>query len=47
MHFKQLKKGVNETMKFIHKGECEIVILASDCDPIEIVMGMPGNIDIL
>jgi U4/U6 small nuclear ribonucleoprotein SNU13 len=43
MNFKQLKKGVNESMKFLHRGAAELVILAVDCDPIEIVMGLPGK----
>jgi len=29
-------------MKCLHKGVCEIVILAVDCEPIEIIMAMPG-----
>jgi len=32
---------VNECIKFLNKGTSEIVILAADCDPIEIVMGLP------
>lgn len=29
-------------MKFLSKGEAELVILAADCDPIEIVMSLPS-----
>jgi U4/U6 small nuclear ribonucleoprotein SNU13 len=29
-------------MKFLNRGECELVILAADCEPIELVMGLPG-----
>ena len=29
-------------MKFLSKGESEIVILAADCDPLEIIMNLPG-----
>jgi len=35
--------GANEVIKFLNKGECELVILASDCEPIEIIMNLPGN----
>ena len=35
---------MNETMKIIHKGTSEIVVLAADCDPIEIVMGIPSKL---
>ncbi|EGR27541.1 ribosomal protein, putative [Ichthyophthirius multifiliis] len=43
MHYKQLKKGVNEVLKCLNKGVSELVILAADCDPLEIVMNLPGE----
>jgi len=27
----------------LEKGICELVIMAADCDPIEIVMNIPGK----
>ena len=38
---KQVKKGVNEVLKEITKSNVEVVILAADCDPLEIVMTLP------
>lgn len=35
---KQLKKGVNEILKEISKGTIEVVVLAADCHPIEVIM---------
>jgi ribosomal protein L7Ae-like RNA K-turn-binding protein len=29
-------------MKAMHKGGIEAVILAADCDPLEIIMTLPG-----
>lgn len=29
-------------MKVISRGQCEIVVIAADCEPIEIVMGLPS-----
>jgi U4/U6 small nuclear ribonucleoprotein SNU13 len=47
-----LKKGANEVVKAyywminefnsLEKGVAELVILAADCDPIEIVMHLPS-----
>ncbi|CAD8131799.1 unnamed protein product (macronuclear) [Paramecium tetraurelia] len=41
LNYKQLKKGANEVLKNLDKGICELVILAADCDPIEIVANIP------
>lgn len=40
--YKQVKKGINETIKFLDKGKVEVVIMASDADPIEMLAQMPG-----
>mmetsp|Transcript_161 Transcript_161/g.442 ORF Transcript_161/g.442 Transcript_161/m.442 type:complete len:127 (-) Transcript_161:441-821(-) len=37
----QLKKGANETVKIINKGFAELIIIAADSDPIEIVLHLP------
>ena len=34
IRFKQLKKGINETIKIINKGQALCVLLAEDCDPL-------------
>ncbi|EZG46155.1 putative ribosomal protein L7A [Gregarina niphandrodes] len=37
----QLKKGANEATKALNKGKAEIVVLAADAEPIEIVLHLP------
>jgi U4/U6 small nuclear ribonucleoprotein SNU13 len=39
--FKQIKKGANEAIKCMKKGVAEIIIIASDSDPLEIVLHLP------
>lgn len=39
--YKQVKKGINETIKFLDKGKVEVVIMAADADPIELLSHMP------
>lgn len=41
LNYKQLKKGANEVMKVLNRGSCEIVILAADANPLEIVLNIP------
>lgn len=36
-----MKKGVNEVLKSITKSEVDLVIMAADCDPLEVVMTVP------
>ena len=38
---KQLKKGANETTKSLNRGNSEIVIMAADTEPLEIVLHLP------
>ena len=40
---RQVKKGVNELLKSITKSEVEVVILAADCDPLEVVMTLSSQ----
>ena len=40
--YKQVKKGINETIKMLDKDKVEAVILAADADPIELLANMPG-----
>lgn len=37
-----MRKGVNEITKAFDKNQVEFVIIAADCDPIEIVMTLPA-----
>lgn len=37
----QLKKGANETTKTLNRGISEIVILAADAKPLEIILHLP------
>ncbi|KDD76647.1 hypothetical protein H632_c149p2 [Helicosporidium sp. ATCC 50920] len=39
--YKQLKKGANEATKTLNRGICEVVIMAADTEPIEILLHLP------
>jgi len=38
----KIKKGINETTKFIERGLTKLVVVASDVEPKEIVMHLPA-----
>jgi U4/U6 small nuclear ribonucleoprotein SNU13 len=38
---KQLKKGANETTKSLNRGVADLVILAADTEPLEIILHLP------
>merc|ERR1711977_717376 len=38
---KQIKKGNNEAIKVLNKGRAELIIIAADTDPIEIILNIP------
>eukprot|EP00298_Acanthocystis_sp_HF-20_P029909 c8884_g1_i1.p1 GENE.c8884_g1_i1~~c8884_g1_i1.p1 ORF type:complete len:128 (+),score=28.45 c8884_g1_i1:24-407(+) len=40
-NYKQLKKGANEAIKTLNRGECDLIIMAADAEPIEILMNIP------
>eukprot|EP01114_Cavostelium_apophysatum_P014874 TRINITY_DN395_c0_g1_i1.p1 TRINITY_DN395_c0_g1~~TRINITY_DN395_c0_g1_i1.p1 ORF type:complete len:128 (-),score=34.87 TRINITY_DN395_c0_g1_i1:189-572(-) len=40
-NYKQLKKGANEATKSLNRSICEIVIMAADAEPIEILLHLP------
>lgn len=40
-NYKQLKKGANEATKTLNRGISELIILAADVEPIEIVLHLP------
>ena len=39
--FKQIKKGANESTKVLKKNQVEIIIIAADTEPLEIVLHLP------
>ncbi|KAJ2911020.1 RNA binding protein snu13 [Coemansia aciculifera] len=40
-HYKQLKKGANEATKNLNRGISEFIVMAADCEPIEILLHLP------
>jgi len=38
---KQLKKGANEATKALNRGVAEVVVLAADTEPLEILLHLP------
>ena len=40
-HYKQLKKGANETTKTLNRGLSEFIVMAADAEPIEILLHLP------
>ena len=38
---RQIKKGANEVTKALNRGMADLVILAADTEPLEIVMHLP------
>ena len=39
--FKKIKKGANESTKTLNRGITDIIILAADAEPIEIILHLP------
>lgn len=39
--YKQLKKGANESTKSLNRGVADLVILAADTEPLEIILHLP------
>ena len=40
-NYKQLRKGANEATKALNKGKAELVVLAADAEPLEILLHLP------
>ena len=40
-HFGLLKKGANETTKALNRGVADLVVLAADTEPLEIILHLP------
>jgi len=41
LNAKQLKKGANEATKALNRGKAELIMMAADAEPIEILMHLP------
>ncbi|EFO25344.1 NHP2-like protein 1 N-terminally processed [Acanthocheilonema viteae] len=39
--YKQLKKGANEATKTLNRGLAEVIIMAADAEPLEIILHLP------
>lgn len=40
-NYKQLKKGANEATKTLNRGTAEVIVLAADTEPLEILLHLP------
>ena len=40
-HYKQIKKGANESTKALNRGMAEIIVLAADIEPLKIIFHLP------
>ena len=40
-NYKQLKKGANEVTKSLNRGQAQLVLLAADAEPLEIILHLP------
>lgn len=40
-HYKQLKKGANEVIKILNKSKAEVILMAADTDPLELLLNLP------
>lgn len=40
-NYKQIKKGANEATKTLNRGISELIIMAADAEPIEILLHLP------
>jgi U4/U6 small nuclear ribonucleoprotein SNU13 len=40
-NYKQLRKGANEATKTLNRGTAEVIILAADAEPLEIILHLP------
>ena len=40
-NYKQLRKGANEATKTLNRGTAELIIMAADTEPLEIILHLP------
>ncbi|CAD5215625.1 unnamed protein product [Bursaphelenchus xylophilus] len=41
VNYKQLKKGANEATKTLNRGIAEVIVMAADTEPLEIILHLP------
>jgi len=41
MNYKQIKKGANEATKTLNRGISELIVMAADAEPLEIILHLP------
>ena len=41
LNYKQLRKGANEATKTLNRGIAELILLAADAEPLEIILHLP------
>uniref|UniRef100_A0A0N4ZWQ9 Ribonucloprotein n=1 Tax=Parastrongyloides trichosuri TaxID=131310 RepID=A0A0N4ZWQ9_PARTI len=41
MNYKQLKKGANEATKTLNRGISDLIVMAADAEPLEIILHLP------
>ncbi|XP_065176105.1 NHP2-like protein 1 [Sycon ciliatum] len=41
VNYKQLKKGANEATKCLNRGIAELIVMAADAEPLEILLHLP------
>jgi ribosomal protein L7Ae-like RNA K-turn-binding protein len=39
--YKKIKKGANEATKTLNRGQSELIVIAADAEPLEIVLHLP------
>ena len=39
--YKKIKKGANEATKTLNRGQAELIVIAADAEPLEIVLHLP------
>ncbi|CAO2591844.1 NHP2-like protein 1 [Lemmus lemmus] len=40
-NYKQLRKGANEAIKTLNRGNSEFIVMAADAEPLEIILHLP------
>lgn len=40
-HYKQIRKGANEATKTLNRGISELIVMAADAEPLEILLHLP------
>lgn len=40
-NYKKIKKGANEATKTLNRGQSELIVMAADAEPLEIILHLP------